>query len=142
MCKPEHRVAADRRGFRYPSDLSDAEWTPIMPLIPPAKRGGRKRTVEVPEILNAIFYVLATGCHWSRAVSPRGLCQRSLGQAATQSEPALPPALNVRAGLDRRPKKRAGEASVRSPPARSAIYGFFDSVLRISPSTMNSPKPR
>ena len=109
MCKPEHRVAADRRGFRYPSDLSDAEWTPITPLIPPAKRGGRKRTVEVREILNAIFYVLATGCQWSRAVSPRGLCQRSLGQAATQPEPALPPALNVRAGTRPAvPKERGG----------------------------------
>ena len=107
MCKPEHRVAADRRGFRYPSDLSDGEWTPITPLIPPAKRGGRKRTVEVREILNAIFYGLATGCQWSRAVSPRGFCPRSLGQAATQPEPALPPALNVRAGLDRQGPKRA-----------------------------------
>jgi len=36
----------------------------IAPLIPPAKRGGRKRTVVVREVLNAIFYVLATGCQW------------------------------------------------------------------------------
>jgi transposase len=64
MWKPEHRVAADRRGLRYPSDLSDAEWALIAPLIPPAKRGGRKRTVDVREVLNAIFYVLATGCQW------------------------------------------------------------------------------
>jgi transposase len=64
MWKPEHRVAADRRGLRYPSDLTDAEWALVAPFIPPAKRGGRKRTVDVREVLNAIFYVLATGCQW------------------------------------------------------------------------------
>ena len=36
----------------------------IAPLVPPAKRGGRPRTVEVREVLNAIFYVLSTGCQW------------------------------------------------------------------------------
>ncbi len=56
MWKPEHRIAADRRGLRYPSDLTDAEWALIGPMIPPAKRGGRKRTVDVREVLNAIFY--------------------------------------------------------------------------------------
>jgi transposase len=65
MWKPEHRLAADRRGLRYPFDLIDAEWALIAPLIPPARRGGRKRSVDVREVLNAIFYVLATGCQWS-----------------------------------------------------------------------------
>jgi len=65
MWKPEHRRAADRRGLRYPSDLSDAEWDLVAPLIPPAKRGGRPRKVDVREVLNAIFYVLSTGCQWN-----------------------------------------------------------------------------
>jgi len=64
MWKPEHRVAADRRGLRYPSDMTDEEWTLVAPLIRPAKRGGRPRTVNIREVLNAIFYVLATGCQW------------------------------------------------------------------------------
>src|SRR5471030_1115320 len=64
MWKPEHRVAADRRGLRYPSDLIDAEWALVSSLIPPARRGGRKRSVDVREVLNAIFYVLSTGCQW------------------------------------------------------------------------------
>jgi transposase len=59
-----HRRASDRRGLRYPSDLSDAEWAVIEPMIPPAKRGGRKRSVNVREVLNGIFYVLSTGCQW------------------------------------------------------------------------------
>jgi transposase len=65
MWKPEHRHAADRRGLRYPSDLTDAEWALVAPLIPPAKRGGRPRSVNIREILNAIFYVLSTGCQWN-----------------------------------------------------------------------------
>lgn len=64
MWKPEHRAAADRRGLRYPSDLTDAEWALVEPLIPPAKHGGRHREVNVREVLNAIFYVLSTGCQW------------------------------------------------------------------------------
>ncbi len=64
MWKPEHRAACDRRGLRYPSDLTDTEWALVAPLIPPAKHGGRKRTVDVREVLNAIFYVLSTGCQW------------------------------------------------------------------------------
>jgi transposase len=64
MWKPEHRRAADRTGLRYPSDLSDAEWLIVEPMIPPAKRGGRRRSVNVREVLNGIFYVLWTGCQW------------------------------------------------------------------------------
>src|SRR5688572_24941192 len=64
MWKPEHRAAADRGGLRYPSDMTDAEWALVAPLIRPAKRGGRPRTVDVREVLNAIFYVLWTGCQW------------------------------------------------------------------------------
>ena len=64
MWKPEHRRAAERRGLRYPSDLTDAEWALVEPMIPPAKRGGRRREVNIREVLNAIFYVLSTGCQW------------------------------------------------------------------------------
>jgi transposase len=64
MWKPEHRLAGERRGLRYPSDMNDSEWTLIAPLIPPSRRGGRPRDVNVREVLNAIFYVLATGCQW------------------------------------------------------------------------------
>jgi transposase len=65
MWKVEHRLAADRGGLRYPSDLTDAEWAVIGPLIPPARSGGRRRSVVVREVFNAIFYVLATGCQWN-----------------------------------------------------------------------------
>jgi transposase len=64
LWKPEHRRAAARHGLRYPSDLTDAEWVLVEPMITPAKRGGRRREVNVREVLNAIFYVLSTGCQW------------------------------------------------------------------------------
>jgi hypothetical protein len=41
MWKPEHRRAAERHGVRYPSDLTDAEWALVAPLIPPARRRRR-----------------------------------------------------------------------------------------------------
>jgi transposase len=75
MWKPEHRRTADRRGLRYESDLTDPEWTLVAPLIRPAKRGGRPRTVNVREVLNAIFYVLWTGCQWKAL--PKDLPPRS-----------------------------------------------------------------
>ena len=64
MWTNEHRRAAERKGLRYPSDLTDGEWALAAPLIPPAKHGGRRREVDVREVLNAIFYVLSTGCQW------------------------------------------------------------------------------
>src|ERR1700724_2332748 len=75
MWKPEHRRAADRHGVRYPSDLSDSEWALIEPAIPPVKHGGRRSEVNVREDLNAIFYVLSTGCQWQAL--PTGLPAKS-----------------------------------------------------------------
>ena len=64
MWKPEHRLAARRVCQRYDSDLTDEEWALVAPIIPPGKRGGGKRTVNIREVLNGIFYVLWTGCQW------------------------------------------------------------------------------
>ena len=75
MWTVEQRQAHGRAGLRYPSDLTDAEWALVEPFVPPARRGGRKRTVAVREVLNGIFYVLATGCQW-RAL-PKDLPPRS-----------------------------------------------------------------
>jgi putative transposase len=48
----------------YPSDLNEAEWLFLLPLIPLAKSGGRPRRVDIREILNAIFYILRSGGAW------------------------------------------------------------------------------
>lgn len=65
MWTAKNRARYERRGLRYPSDLTDEEWDYVEPLIPPAKHGGRKREVNVREILNGIMYVLSTGCQWA-----------------------------------------------------------------------------
>jgi transposase len=50
------------RKERYPSDLTDAEWALIEPMIPQAQRGGRPRKTDMREVMNAVRYVLRTGC--------------------------------------------------------------------------------
>ena len=75
MWTAKNRGRYDRSKLRYPSDLTDDEWAHVEPLIPPAKRGGNKRHVEVREVMNGIMYVLSTGCQW-RAI-PKDLPPRS-----------------------------------------------------------------
>src|ERR1700751_391134 len=71
----ENRRLYDRSKLRYPSDLTGEEWALIEQLIPPAKRGGGKRTVNLREVVNGLMYVLSTGCQW-RAI-PKDLPPRS-----------------------------------------------------------------
>ena len=75
MWTVENRGRYDRSKLRYLSDLTDAEWSVIAPLIPPAKRGGNKRTVVVREVVNGVMYILSTGCQWSAL--PKDLPPRS-----------------------------------------------------------------
>ena len=65
MWTTENRSRYDRSKLRYPSDLTDDEWFLVRPLIPGAKRGGNKRTVDVCEVVNGIMYILGTGCQWA-----------------------------------------------------------------------------
>jgi len=75
MWTTENRPRYERKGLRYPSDMTDDEWELVKPLIRPAKRGGRKREIDVREVLNGILYILSTGCQW-RAL-PKDLPARS-----------------------------------------------------------------
>jgi transposase len=59
-----HRRIYRREGDDYPSDLWDAEWARLEPMIPPARPGGRPRTTDVRAAMNAILYLLRTGCPW------------------------------------------------------------------------------
>jgi len=55
--------------------LTDPEWTLVSPLIPPAKRGGNKRSVDLRAIVDGLMYILSAGCQW-RAI-PKDLAPRS-----------------------------------------------------------------
>ena len=48
----------------YSTDLTDAQWTILEPLVPPSKHGGRPRTVNMREVINTILYLNRTGCQW------------------------------------------------------------------------------
>ena len=75
MWTSENRGRYDRSKLRYPSDLTDAEWALVEPLIRPAKGGGNTRTVVMREVVNGLMYILSTGCQW-RAI-PKDLPPRS-----------------------------------------------------------------
>ena len=64
MWTGETRERYARAGLRYPSDLTDAEWALIESHIPPARRGGRRRKVDMREVVQGMLYILETGCQW------------------------------------------------------------------------------
>jgi hypothetical protein len=70
MWTREHRTIHHQSGERLPSDLTDAQWAHLEPLIPPADPGGRPRKTDMRAAMNAIFYLLRTGCPWRYL--PRG----------------------------------------------------------------------
>jgi transposase len=53
-----------RRAPRYASDLKDEEWALVAPFMPPPRRMGRPREVDLREVVNAILYLTSTGCQW------------------------------------------------------------------------------
>jgi transposase len=75
MWTNETRGRYDRSRLRYPSDVTDEEWAIVGRLIPPAKKGGNKRSVDEREIVNGLMYILSTGCQW--AALPKDLPARS-----------------------------------------------------------------
>ena len=58
------RVEYKRMGSGYPSNMADREWSLVALLLPPAKRGGRPRTTDMREIMDAILYIASSGCQW------------------------------------------------------------------------------
>ena len=66
MWTKEHRArqAAFERRRRYPTDLTDAEWAAVRPLLPPPAGRGRPPSADMREMLNAIRYLARAGCGW------------------------------------------------------------------------------
>lgn len=64
MWTAENRGKYERKGQRYPSDLTDEEWALVEPEMPPQRRGRRYPAADRREVLDAILYVLSTGCQW------------------------------------------------------------------------------
>jgi len=77
MWTPQNRKRYDRSRLRYPSDLTDEEWAYVAPLIPPAKRGGNKRTVNIREVMNGVMYSwapAASGVRCPKTCRPKARC--------------------------------------------------------------------
>lgn len=98
----------DRRGLRIPSDLTDTVWALLARLIPPARRGGRKRTVDVREVVNAIVYALATA-----ASRKRGGVSRSSRKSS--------PTPDIRGQKWRKPSPRRADGGSRSSTVLCSI---------------------
>ena len=60
IARSEH----SREGLRYPSDMTGREWLLTAPFIPPAKTGGRRRTTDMREVVNALLYIASSGGAW------------------------------------------------------------------------------
>ena len=59
-----HVIILARRTGRYPSDTSDEQWALIEPLLPPVNTGGRSEKHPRRAVVDAILYVVRTGCSW------------------------------------------------------------------------------
>jgi transposase len=86
MWTTENRARYDRSRLRYPSDLTDNEWSWIRPLIPPARPGGNKRTVVERDLLNGLMYILSTGCQWATEHAKEGALPRDLPPRSTVND--------------------------------------------------------
>src|SRR5215204_3889296 len=64
MWTAETRRTYDRKGLRYPTDMTDAEWALARPFVAVAQSRSGQRRVDLREVLNAVFYILGTGCQW------------------------------------------------------------------------------
>ena len=64
MWTREQRALHSQSGTGFPSDLTEAEWARLEPLIPAPTPGGRPRKTDMRLAMNAILYLLRTGCPW------------------------------------------------------------------------------
>jgi transposase len=60
ITRPQYR----RAGLRYASDMTDAEWALILPHLPSARRLGRPRTTDLRAVVDALLYLITSGCQW------------------------------------------------------------------------------
>ena len=73
----ENRGRYDRRGQRYPSDLTNEEWAVLQPLLPVPQGRGRPREHHLREVMNGIRYVLRYGIPWDampKDLPPSSIC--------------------------------------------------------------------
>jgi len=108
MWTDENRARCKRDHLRDPSDATDEEWAHVEPLVPRARRGGRKRAANLREVFNGVMSVRSTGCQ---------------GRYIPED---LPPSRRSRTNVP--PSLRAGRSSskrVARPPPKSTVHRTF-----------------
>ena len=125
--KQRGRVARiARKTKRYPSDLTDEEWERIAPLMPRPGRRGRPREIEFREVINAVRYLVRSGCGWRmlpvhfghwRTVYGwfRELARRFLFQTIHDVELMLDPSGKDVRPAPRQPSSTASRSRLRTP---------------------------
>ena len=124
----------------YPTDLSDAQWSRLRSYLPTPKAQGRPRTHSLRDVLDAIFYVLKSGCHWRllphdfppwstvyyhfrklRLSGAWGLIYRALRGAARNTEYAKTPMHRRQLWIPRalRPPRRVPDPTAMTPTRTS-----------------------
>src|SRR5271165_6523023 len=96
----------------YDTDLTDAAWALIAPMLPAARPGGRPRTTNIRAVLNAILYLLRTGCQW-RLLPPR--------VSSVEHGLSLLPSLEERWCLDLRPALNVPTSSTAGRSDRLSV---------------------
>ncbi len=101
-----------RKTGRYESDLTDAEWALLEPLLSSSCRLGRPRQVDLREVANAIAYMLWTGCSW-RAL-PKDCPAFTTNRLCTW--------LRLDQHVDRKPSKWTGRSQLLAANSRNRSY--------------------
>jgi transposase len=127
MWTQAHRETQKQSGRGLPSDLTDAQWERLEPLIPAAKPGGRPRTMDMRAAMNAIFYLLRTGCPCGICRAARFLRARrstiSSGSSARRGLGAHLGRTSYGAARGARPRGRPHRRDHRQPVAESGGKG-------------------
>ena len=107
----------------YDSNLTDAQWSVLEPLLPPPSRSGRPRRTDLREVVNAIIRALRAGCAW-RMLPPR--------PAAAADRICLLPNVEVRRNAEARPRSGRREVSATEcPRAPDSIPGSSSTASQL-----------
>ena len=124
----------------YDTDLADAAWAFVAPVLPAARTDGRPRTTNLRAVLNAIFYLLRTGCQWrllSREFPPGGTVYHYF--QAWQNSGVWVHLHRVLYELARRHAGRAASRRAVLPPypGPDLSFGFCVNPAKVDSNTKN-----